>query len=203
MKKTSPAHMGEFLQPTAVIDSDAAAVVALAAELAGHATDDETVARRCFLWVRDNVRHSSDCDIPTVTCSASEVLEHRVGFCFAKSHLLAALLRARGIPAALCYQRLALDESGSNFCLHGLVSVFLQKHGWYRVDPRGDKAGITTAFCPPTERLAFTPRLPGELDIPTRFAEALPSVVATLRRYRNADEVAANLPDHAPAVGCW
>ena len=190
--------MNEFLKPTAAIDSDAAAVVALAAELAADAAGDEAVARRCFLWVRDNVRHSSDCGIPTVTCSASEVLEHRVGFCFAKSHLLAALLRARGIPAALCYQRLALDEQGGTFCLHGLVAVFLQRHGWYRVDPRGDKAGIATDFCPPTERLAFTPRLPGELDIPTRFADALPSVIATLRRCRTADEVAANLPDCAP-----
>jgi transglutaminase-like putative cysteine protease len=204
MRKTSAtdapkfiALMNEFLQPTAIIDSDAPSVVALAAELAGDATDDEAVARRCFLWVRDNVRHSSDCKIPTVTCSASEVLAHRVGFCFAKSHLLVALLRARGIPAALCYQRLALDERGSAFCLHGLVAVFLQKHGWYRVDPRGDKAGLTTDFCPPTERLAFTPRLPGESDIPARFADALPSVVATLRRCRTADEVATNLPDYA------
>ena len=190
--------MNEFLKSTAVIDCAAASLVALAAELAGNAADDEAVARRCFLWVRDNVRHSSDCEIPTVTCSASEVLAHRVGFCFAKSHLLAALLRARGIPAALCYQRLAIDERGSVFCLHGLAAVYLQRHGWYRVDPRGDKTGVTTDFCPPTERLAFTPRLPGEMDIPTRFADALPNVVATLGRCRTADEVAANLPDYAP-----
>jgi hypothetical protein len=65
--------MEEFLQPTAVIESEAAPVVALALELAQGVTDDEVIARRCFLWVRDNVRHSSDCDIPTVTCSASEV----------------------------------------------------------------------------------------------------------------------------------
>ena len=192
--------MIEFLQPTAVIDSNAAAVVALAAEVAGDAADDEVIARRCFLWVRDNVRHSSDCEIPTVTCSATEVLEHRVGFCFAKSHLLAALLRARGIPAALCYQRLALDEQGGAFCLHGLVAVFLPKHGWYRIDPRGDRAGISTDFCPPTERLAFAPRLPGEMDIATRFTDAPPSVIATLRRYRSADEVAANLPDYVPVA---
>jgi Transglutaminase-like superfamily len=147
--------------------------------------------------VRDNVQHSTDCEIPTVTCSASEVLAHRVGFCFAKSHLLAALLRARGIPAALCYQRLALDERGSVFCLHGLVAVFLPRHGWCRIDARGDKAGVTMDFCPPTERLAFTPQLPGEMDIPTRFADALPEVIATLRRCRTADEVAANLPDYA------
>jgi transglutaminase-like putative cysteine protease len=192
--------MEEFLQPTAVIESEAASVVALARELAQGATDDEFIARRCFLWVRDHVRHSSDHLIPTVTCSASEVLEHRAGFCFGKSHLLAALLRANQIPAALCYQRLALDERGRAFCLHGLVAVFLRRHGWYRVDPRGDKAGIVTDFCPPVERLAFTPRLPGERDIPTRFADALPEVIATLRNFRKAGDVALNLPDYEPAA---
>ena len=161
--------MNKFLGPTTVIDSDAAIIVVAAAEFAGDATEDEEVARRCFLWVRDCVRHSSDHRIPVVTCAASEVLKHRAGFCYAKSHLLAALLRARGIPAALCYQRLSLDS--------GLVVVFLQRRGWYRVDPRGDKKGIATDFCPPLERLAFTPRLPGELDIPGRFYDALPCVV--------------------------
>jgi len=87
--------MNEFLKPTTIIDSDAAIIVAAAAEFAGDATDDEEVARRCFLWVRDCVRHSSDHRIPVVTCAASEVLKHRAGFCYAKSHLLAALLRAR------------------------------------------------------------------------------------------------------------
>lgn len=192
--------MFEFLQPTSVIDSASATIVATAAEVAGDAITDEEVARRCFLWVRDYVRHSSDHRISVVTCCASEVLEHRAGFCYAKSHLLAALLRARGIPAALCYQRLSLDSAASTFCLHGLVAVHLQRHGWYRVDPRGDKTGITTDFCPPVERLAFKPTLPGEMDVAGRFSDALPCVVSALQRWRTSDEVSMNLPDYAPAA---
>jgi transglutaminase-like putative cysteine protease len=190
--------MNEFLQPTTVIDSASPAIVAMAAEIAGDAITDEEVARRCFLWVRDQVRHSSDHQVSAVTCSASEVLMHRAGFCFAKSHLLAALLRARGIPAALCYQRLALDSAASAFCLHGLVAVHLKRHGWYRVDPRGDKIGITTDFFPPVERLAFTPSLPGEMDIAGRFSDALPCVASVLRRCRTSDEVSMNFPDYTP-----
>jgi transglutaminase-like putative cysteine protease len=190
--------MKEFLEPTPVIDSAAPAIVAAAAEVVGEALTDEEAARRCFLWVRDHVRHSSDHGIAVVTCRASEVWEHRAGFCYAKSHLLAALLRARGIPAALCYQRLALDDTGSAFCLHGLVAVHLQRHGWYRVDPRGERPGITTDFCPPVERLAYTPRLAGEMDLAGRFADALPCVVSTLQRCRTAAEVSRNLPDQAP-----
>ena len=191
--------MNAFLEPTAIIDSTDPAIVAMSAEIADGAGDDEAVARRSFLWVRDSVRHSSDHRIATVTCIASDVLKHRVGFCYAKSHLLAALLRAQGIPAALCYQRLAFDDTGSAFFLHGLVSIHLQRHGWYRVDPRGDKPGISSDFTPPVERLPYTPRLKGERDMPERFPDALACVVSALRRWPTADAVRANLPDYGPA----
>jgi transglutaminase-like putative cysteine protease len=185
----------EFLQPTPVIDSTEPTIVAAAAEIAGDANTDEEVARRCFFWVRDNVRHSVDHRVSVVTCTASDVLKHRAGFCYAKSHLLAALLRARGIPAALCYQRLALDTQGSEFFLHGLVALHLRRHGWYRVDPRGDKPGVTSDFCPPVERLPFTPKLAGERDLPERHPDALACVVSTLRQWPTAEEVRAHLPD--------
>ena len=84
-----------------------------------------------------------------VTCRASDVLAARTGFCYAKSHLLAALLRANGIPAALCYQRLSIDGQGPPFCLHGLNAVHLPEHGWYRIDARGNKPGVDAQFTPP------------------------------------------------------
>lgn len=188
--------MNEFLEPTAIIDSADPGIVAAAAEIVGDAKDAEEAARRCFLWVRDSVRHSADHQISIVTCTASDVLRHRVGFCYAKSHLLAALLRARKIPAALCYQRLAFDSTGSTFFLHGLVAIYLARHGWYRVDPRGDKPGVSSDFSPPIERLPYTPKLKGEMDIPGRFPDALACVVSTLNQWPTAEEVRANLPDY-------
>lgn len=89
---------------------------------------DEAVARACFEFVRDEIAHSFDAQSGPATRSASDVLAHRTGFCYAKSHLLAALLRANGIPAALCYQRLRLDDDGT-FCLHGLNAIYLPAHG--------------------------------------------------------------------------
>jgi len=65
------------------------------------------IACACFHWVRDQVDHSSDHQKNPVTCRASKVLAHRTGYGYAKSHLLAALLRANQIPAGLCDQRLA------------------------------------------------------------------------------------------------
>lgn len=73
------------------------------------------------------------------------MLRHRTGFCYAKSHLLAALLRANGIAAGLCYQRLSVNGGGTPYCLHGLNAVFLKDFGWYRVDARGNKPGIQPA----------------------------------------------------------
>jgi transglutaminase-like putative cysteine protease len=194
--KEDAVPMDEFLKATEIIDCTNPAIVAAAAEIVGDATDDEEIARQCFQWVRDFVRHSSDHSLPVVTCTASDVLKHRAGFCYAKSHLLAALLRARGIPAALCYQRLAFDDTASSFFLHGLVAVHLKRHGWYRVDPRGDKPGISSGFTPPVERLPYTPRLPGERDVPGRFPDALACVVTTLRQRPTAADVRANLPDY-------
>lgn len=187
--------MIEFLQASEIIDFMEPGVSRAVAELAKGTGEEELIARRCFEWVRDHVKHSIDHRIPIVTCKASEVLKHMAGFCYAKSHLLVALLRANGIPAGFCYQRLAVDDAGAAFCLHGLVAVHLKSCGWYRCDPRGDKPGIVTDFCPPLERLAFHAKLPGERDIPGRFAEPLPQVVATLQKWETAEEVCQNLPD--------
>jgi transglutaminase-like putative cysteine protease len=190
--------MDEYLQATTIIDCANPAIVAAAAAIVGGATNDEEIARRCFEWVRDSVRHSSDHQLPVVTCTASDVLKHRAGFCYAKSHLLAALLRARGIPAALCYQRLAVDATATTFFLHGLVAIHLKRHGWYRVDPRGNKPGVSSGFNPPIELLPYIPKLPGERDVTERFPDAMACVVSTLRQWPTAAEVRANLPDYPP-----
>ena len=87
--------------------------------------------------------------------------------------LLAALLRAAGIPAGLCYQRLSVAGHGPPFSLHGLNAVFLRGHGWYRIDARGNKPGVAAAFSPPIEKLAFAILSPEEADLPEIWAEPL------------------------------
>jgi transglutaminase-like putative cysteine protease len=102
--------MEPFLAASAVIDWNHPAVLERARVIRAGRTDAVRIARGCFEWVRDAVRHSTDYQLDAVTCAASDVLEHRSGYCYAKSHLLAALLRANGIPAAFCYQRLSMDD---------------------------------------------------------------------------------------------
>ncbi len=189
----------EFLASTDVVDWYHADVHRLAWLLAGGQSDSVEIARRCFEYVRDEIRHSLDHHDTHVTCAASEVLAHRTGFCYAKSHLLAALLRANGIPAGFCYQRLATDAAGAQFCLHGLNAVHLPELGWYRIDARGNKPGVHAHFAPPHEHLAFAAERPGESTFPEIRPEPLPAIVATLRRHPTVAAVAASLPDLSPA----
>ena len=179
--------MEPFLKSTDVIDWQDPAVLAHARDLARGLADPMAVAKRCFEWVRDEVKHSHDFGLRPVTCSASEVLREGSGYCYAKSHLLAALLRANGLPTGLCYQRLSRDDNGAPYSLHGLNAVLLPGVGWYRVDPRGNRTGIDAQFGPPIEQLAFPIRLPGEADLPEIWPDPLAIVVDALRAHVSAD----------------
>lgn len=156
--------------------------------------DEFKTAENCFLFVRDEIKHSWDFKLNPVTIKASDVLQEKTGYCYAKSHLLAALLRANEIPAALCYQRLSLEDYNP-FCLHGLNALYLKEFGWYRVDPRGNKEGVHAAFDPPFEKLAFLAEKPGEATLPELWPEPLCIVIHSLRQYDNYLDVRKNLPD--------
>lgn len=188
-------HLKPYLAVSPIIDWQHPAILFRARTLAAENDDPLETARNCFEWVRDEIRHSGDFRLSPVTCSASVVLEKGTGFCYAKSHLLAALLRANGIPAGLCYQRLSRDDNGPPFCLHGLNAVYLPQFGWYRIDPRGNKAGVVAAFEPPVERLAFPVSLEGEADLPDIWADPRPDVLAAMFRHRTWHDLWANLPD--------
>jgi len=172
-----------YLASAPLIDVEHAAIQEFVATRPQGAKTDEQVAHETFRFVRDEIKHSWDVLDPRVTAKASEVLELGVGICYAKSHLLAALLRAYGIPSGLCYQRLTLgDTPESGFCIHGLNSVYLASHNrWIRLDSRGNKPGVDAQFSIDTEHLAFEVREElGEMDYLINFASPHPSIVTTL-----------------------
>lgn len=188
-------NLDRYLAATDIINWQHPAVLAKAQELAAGLADTTEIARRCFEFVRDQIRHSWDFRQNPVTCKASEVLEQATGYCYAKSHLLAALLRANDIPAGLCYQRLSAGDSGPPYCLHGLNAVWLEGVGWYRIDARGNKPGVDAQFSPPTEQLAFRLQSAEEVDLPEIWPEPLAVVVQVLTSCATVEEVYNNLPD--------
>lgn len=189
--------MEEYLGASEVIDWHHPEIVELAEQIAlGHKTPT-AIAKACFEWVRDKIFHSFDYKMNPVTCRASDVLRYKTGYCFAKSHLLAALLRANKIPAGFCYQRLSIDDQGAPYSLHGFNAVHLPEIGWYRVDARGNKEGLDAQFIPPREQLAYNPQLPEEADFQAILAEPLQIIVEALKAQKTWDYMLRNLPDIA------
>ena len=189
--------MKAYLAESEIVDFSHPAVRELAETLARGRENKEAVAKACFEYVRDAIAHTGDAGEGVTTLRASEVLEGKTGWCYAKSHLLAALLRANGIPAAFCYQRLSCSEYDEGvYCLHGLNALYLEPYGWYRVDARGNREGIDAQFTPPVERLAFALG-ENEYDVEGFFAEPIEEVVAALKANDTYEKMVGNFPDVA------
>ena len=185
--------MDEYLEHSEHIDWDTPAIQREAARLATNRGSRESVVRACFEFVRDEIKHSADHQTDPITCRASDVLKYRTRFCYAKSHLLAALLRANKFPTALLYQRLRADDN--SYCLHGLNEVYINGHGWHRIDARGNTEDIHSAFELGNAALAFENKFPGETLFEKRHSRPLDAIVDLLTQHQSWDVVAQNLPD--------
>ncbi len=190
--KTNP---NNFLKASDIIDFNHPSIQVLAKRLSDNCNSDKAIAKNCFHYVRDEIKHAGDFKSQIGTCSASEVLEHKTGWCYAKAHLLAALLRANSIPTGFCYQRLHCNEyEDGSFCLHGLNAIYLKEFGWYRVDPRGNKEGVNAQFNPPLEQLAFLVG-EGEFDLEMIHQEPLNCVITALKTNDTYEKMVGNFPD--------
>lgn len=198
MELTTPHSVTDYLSGCAVINLAHPDIQQQAIRL--KQSDDMATAKACFEWVRDNIRHSVDFQDSELTCTASEVLAKGSGYCYAKAHLLVALLRANGIASGLCYQRLSLKGNGEPYCLHGLAAVLLPDLGWYRIDPRGNKPGVDAQFVPPREQLAFATDAVEEIDFATVHAKPLSVVVDALNSDMSVQQLYTCLPDVQPTV---
>lgn len=216
--------LGRYLEDTITIDWQTPAVSACARRLLAGAATPEAGIERIFHFVRDEIAHSFDrtpdtavaragaVDLPEalrrrdIACRASEVLALGHGLCFAKSHLLAALLRFAGHPTGFCYVRLVDDERPGRFVLHGFNAVFRPDAGagaqagagrWSLLDARGDRPGVTTACrLEPPFSLAWWPDAGrGETFIPTIFKRPGRRIVDALERAPDEAALRRNLPD--------
>ncbi|MFE1345555.1 transglutaminase family protein [Streptomyces sp. NPDC058757] len=194
--KQQYADIAAYLAVGEAVDHDRPLVRATADRIAADHADAYSYAKAAYEFVRDAIPHSQDSGDLRVTWRASEVLEQGTGICYAKSIAYAALLRARGIPAALCYQRLA-DDDGSNPVIHGLVAVRLPGEGrWARQDVRGNvPPGVDAQFSTGEERLAWTVRPEvNEVDYPVLYAEPHPVVLRALRAATDRPHLWRTLP---------
>ena len=160
------------------------------------ASSDRDRAKIAFEVARDEIAHSFDTQCNLITINAEDVLKSKDGICFAKSHLLASLLRGMDIPVGFCYQKvLRKGTVESGYALHGLNAIYLPETGWFRVDPRGNKPGIDSQFTTEEEKLAYPirPEL-GEIDYPVVLTEPLPSVIKAMQASSDSKELFYSRP---------
>lgn len=91
-----PPELREYLKSTAYLQSDDPDIARTAKEIVQGERDAWQAARKLERWVSDNLRKKN---MATTFASAREVLQAREGDCTEHAVLLAALLRAAGLPS--------------------------------------------------------------------------------------------------------
>ena len=190
-------NIEECLQEDDVVDYGNKKVKQLADALYQETRDEAEYIEKAYEYVRDHIAHSADANENAITCSASEVLEAGHGICFAKSHLLAALLRYKSIPAGFCYQKLILDdETAPVLIYHGFNGVYVKEYQkWIRLDARGNKEGVNAQFSLEKEQLAFPVRPEkGEEDGLVIYPDPDVKVLEKFRIHKTRTELWNDLP---------
>jgi transglutaminase-like putative cysteine protease len=154
------ADVAEFLEPTASIESDNAAIIAWAREKAGDATSDIDIAVNLYYAVRDEFKYDPyDFTLDHEGLSASGCLARGKGFCVPKAALLAACCRALGIPARVGYadvrnhmtSKKLTEAMGTDlFVYHGYSEVYLDGK-WVKATPVFNKSLCEKARVLPME----------------------------------------------------
>lgn len=195
----------EYLKSSDVIDFDKEEIIKLADELYEQSHNELDFIKRAYEFVRDNISHSADINEDVITCTASEVLKAGHGICFAKSHLLVALLRCKSVPSGLCYQKIIVnDEEQPVYAYHGLNGIYLKEYNkWIRVDARGNKNGVNAQFLIDDEQLAYSiDSQRGEEDDFTVYPEPDAYIVENLKKNKTRTELWNNLPDKLAYKEC-
>jgi transglutaminase-like putative cysteine protease len=132
-----------YLRPGSYVDSDHPLVVSFTLDHVRGASELER-AVSLFYAVRDGVRYNPFQDFMSdESYRGSACLEHREGWCVPKAALLAACVRAAGIPARVGFAdvrnhlttpRLAEFMGSDVFIFHGYAEIYLGGR-WVKATP--------------------------------------------------------------------
>jgi transglutaminase-like putative cysteine protease len=184
--------MEEYLMETPSIDYMNPLIQDNVRELMNQSKDNLDYIKRSYIFVRDEIPHSWDIKTEVVSRTASDVLKNKTGICWTKSCLLAALLRANGIPSGISYQLLTrADDDSEGYMIHALNTVYLKDFNkWIRLDARGNKENINAYFSLDEEHLAYTVRSElGEIDYYDNHADLDGRLVNILMESESIQEI--------------
>jgi hypothetical protein len=188
-----PNKIEEFLQFDDVVSLDDS-IRRRTDSITARTTDEASIAKSIFEWVRDRIPHSKDISAEVVTCTAIETYREGTGICFAKSHLLAAMMRHANIPCGFCYQVFddLPNDSADTLVLHGMNAILLKETGkWHRIDARGNRDDIWSEFSLDRKVLVFPECAFLDDNV---YAIPLEIVVNGLRNAKSLTSLWPNLP---------
>jgi len=192
-------QINDYLVELDVVNYSDSSIQGKVEELFHPSQSEVEKAKIAYEFVRDEIAHSWDIQGILVPSKASDVLTHKQGICYAKSNLLASLLRSQGIPTGFCYQRLMLfDTPAKGYSLHALNAVyFASLNKWVRLDARGNKPGVNAQFSLEVEKLAFSVNSElDEKDYPVIYTKPYSKTIEVLQAHTNALEMYQNhLPE--------
>lgn len=135
---TLESQLAPFLVPNKTVHFDeSSSAVALSYELAEHASSDLEVIQQVYYWVKENVVYDT-AKAQTVqsnlayTPSPDETLQSKTGICYDYASLVAAMLRANGIPCQLVMGMVDTGEGGT--ISHAWNMVWTTEEGWIAVE---------------------------------------------------------------------
>ncbi len=184
-------NIKDYLDDSEILDYYNSVIQEKTLEISRSSKNQFETIKNIYEFVRDEIPHSLDIGDQQVTFKASEVLNNGQGICFAKSNLLAAMLRFLEVPTGFCYQRLT-HEGG--YILHGLNAVFLDEK-WHRLDARGNREDVNAQFSVNVEKIAFPVSKGGEVDYHGIYSKPVESVIHSFNGARTVDELMEKLPD--------
>jgi len=134
------------LAPTRFLDYEHPAIADFVREVTQGATGDVDRAKRLFVAVRDRVRYDPyQIELMPEQLTASATLERGRAFCVPKAVLLAAALRAVGIPARLGFADVT-NHLATQRLLDALKTSVFAFHGYVIAELGGRELKITPAF---------------------------------------------------------
>ena len=187
--------VNDYLECSDMIDYDHPLVKETAEQLTYGLKDNITKSRTIFDFVRDQIFHSFQINASSVTKKASEVLDKGHGICYAKAHLLAALMRASDIPAGLCYQ-IRYNNEMEQLLVHGFNAVYIRElNRWIRLDASYHKDEAQWRFDPLRESPELTiDKSLGEHDDRTIYLSPSRRIIRALNTSESVDDLKNLLP---------
>ena len=188
----------DYLRCDDIIDYDDPLVEETAEQITEGLRDNISRAQAIYEFVRDHILHSFHIDATSITIKASEVLEKGHGTCYSQAHLLAALMRAAGIPCGLCYQvRKDEDDPEGRLVVHGYNAVYIGEIGkWVRLDASRSIEEYDFSFDFEKEASELeVDTTAGEYDDPVVYINPSKTILKTLGKYDSIEDLKGNLPD--------